>query len=364
MSGYYGDQNMRRKYVVSGLLIASCFLFLQAGCGDGYEKPPGTKPAGPSPRITFEKLAYDFGEVGVNSKRTDEIAFQNTGEVSLKIMNIEGCCGVSVRVNKLEFSPGETGKMEVEWTAKSYPTTMMWRVTIHSNDKENPSLTLNMKATLVQRIAWEPERIKLCLNEENAGCPKIKIRSLDDRPFSITGLKSTAECVTAEFDSSKEAKEFVLEPKVDPEKIRQNLKGSLSLDLSHPEGREISILFDVVPKYTLTPQLLIVFGAAPGKPMTRKIKVLSNFGKLPEVESIASKGEAIAVKMLGQKKIPGKDGYEIELEVTPTAPAVKGKTIYTDTFSLNLKGGEELSITCNAYYTAGGTKTKVQSEAT
>ncbi|MBN2316646.1 MAG: DUF1573 domain-containing protein [Sedimentisphaerales bacterium] len=358
---------MRRTWVVSGLLIVSCLLFLQAGCENGDKEittTPGTGSAGPSPKITFEKLDYDFGEAGVNTTRTSEITFQNTGDALLKITNVEGCCGVHTKLDKYELSPGETGKMEMEWKTKPNPTMMIWRVTFHSNDKENPTLTLNMKAKLVQRITWDPERLKLCLQEENAGCPKIRIWSLDERPFSITGLKSTAECITADFDASKEAKEFVLEPKVDLEKIRQNLQGSLNLDLNHPEGSEALILFDVVPKYTLTPQLLIVYAAAPGKPITRKIKLLDNFGKTPEVESITSKGGTIAVKILGQKKIPDKDGCEIELEVTPTAPAVKGKTIYTDTFSINLKGGEELSIDCNAYYTAVRTKTKVQSEAT
>lgn len=357
---------MKRKYVVSGLLIVCCLLSMQSGCVDGNGKPPapGAKPTGPLPRITFEKLAFDFGEAGVNTTRTNEVTFQNTGEALLKIENIQGCCGVNVKVNKLEFEPGETGKLEVEWTAKSDPTIMFWRIVVHSNDWENPAVTLNMQATLVRRIAWEPERLKLCLNEDNSGCPNVTIRSLDDQPFSITGLKSTGDSITADFDPSIEAKEFVLEPKVDPEKIQQNLQGSINLELNHPEGREVSILFDVMSKYTLTPQLLIVYAAEPGKPITRKIKLLNNFGEAPEVESVTSTGETIAVKMLGQKKIPDKNGYEIELEVTPTAPAVKGKTIYTDTFSLNLKGGEELSITCNAYYTAVSTKTKKQSEAT
>ena len=68
------------------------------------------------------------------------------------------------------------------------------------------------------------------------------------------------------------------------------------------------------------------------------------------------------MKMLGQKKIT--NGYELELEVTPTAPAVEGKTVYTGTFSLNLKSGEPLPVTCNVYYTKGRTKTRAQSEAT
>lgn len=339
---------MKRKSVVLGLLAAGCLLLQQMGCGERGKVTTGSADKGPSPKITFEKDAYDFGEVGVHTTRTDEIKFANEGEVPLKITDIETCCGVNVKLDKTEFAPGEAGMMKMEWTAKSQPTTMMWRITVHSNDRANPKVDLTMKATLVNRIAWEPKRLRLFLNEENAGCPKLTIRSLDHRPFSITGLKSTADCITAEFDPSMEATELVLEPKVDMEKIQENLQGTLSLDLSHPEGREAAILFDVLPKYTVTPPLLIIFGAEQGKPAVKKIKVLCNYGKAPEVDSVSSKSDTLDVKMLGQKEIP--NGYELEVEVTPTAPAVEGKTIYTGTFSLNLKGGEELSVTCNAYY--------------
>ena len=353
---------MKRKSVVLGLLVAGCLLLLQPGCGERGKITTGSEAQGPSPKIAFEKVAYDFGEVGINTERTDEIPFTNTGETLLKITKVEGCCGVDVKLDKTEIAPGETGVLKMKWTAKPQPSTMAWGLVVHSNDRAKPEVILTMEATLVQRIAWEPKRFKLFLNEENAGCPKLTIRSLDHRPFSINGFKSTAGCMTAEFDSSMEATEFVLEPKVDIEKLQQNLQGLISLDLSHPEGREVTILFDVRPKYTINPKMLIVFGAEPGKPMVKKIKVLSNYGKIPEVESVSSKGGAITVKMLGKKEIL--NGYELEMEITPVAPAVEGKTIYTDTFSLNMKGGEELSITCNAYYATGRTRRKGQSEAT
>jgi hypothetical protein len=142
---------------------------------------------------------------------------------------------------------------------------------------------------------------------------------------------------------------------VDVEKLQRNLQGRLSMELTHPEGRAITILFDVLPKYTLDPQLLIVFRAEPGKPTVRKIKVRSNYGKAPEVESISSKGDTIAVKVLGQKEI--RNVCELEVEITPMAPAVEGKIVFTDTFSLNLKSGEQLSMTCNAYYATGKAQT-------
>lgn len=346
---------MKRKPVVLSLLAAGCLSIVLAGCESGL----GSK--GPSPRITFEKNAYDFGEVGINTKRTDQIPFTNTGEALLKISDVEGCCGVNVTLDKTEFAPGETGLLKMDWTAKPKPTTMMWRLVVHSNDRANPEVTLMMKATLVQRITWEPKRLKLFLNEDNAGCPKLTIRSLDHRAFSINGLKSTADCITADYDPSTEATEFVLEPEVAVEKLQQNLQGSLSLDLSHPEGREIIILFDVLPKYTIDPKLLVMFRAQPGKPMVKKIKVMSHYGQIPDVESMTSKSDTFAVKVLRQQVIP--NGHELEVEITPLAPVVEGKTIYTGTLCLNLKGGEELSITCNAYYATSRPKTELKSEA-
>ena len=352
---------MKRMSVIVCLLAAHLFLFLPVGCVKNSNVKTGSEVKGPSPAITFEKNVFDFGEVGVNTKRTEEIQFSNTGEARLEITDVNTCCGVSIKFDKMELAPGESGTMKMEWTAKSNPAQMMWRITVHSNDRANPKVDLIMQATLVYRIACEPPRIKLFLEEENAACPNLTVRSLDDRPFSITGFKSTAECITAEFDPSVEAKEFVLEPKVDLAKLQENLQGRLSLELSHPEGREAMVLFDVLPRYTISPQLLIIFGAEPGKPTVKKIKMVSNFGPSPEVESVSSKGETIAVKLLGQEEI--KNGYEIEVEVTPIAPVVEGKTVYTGTFSLNLKGGKTLPVTCNAYYSARRTRTRVRSEA-
>jgi len=352
---------MKEESVISGLFAASCLLALLAGCGEQGEFATEAGAGGPSPRITFEKVAYDFGEIGVNTKRTDEIPFTNTGDAVLKITKVEGCCGVNVKLDKTELAPGETGTVTMEWTAKAVPSVMMWRLVVHSNDRTKPEVPLTMKAKLVQRIAWEPRRLRLCLGEENAGCPKLTLRSLDGRPFSITGFKSTADCITIDYDPSTEATAFVVEPKVNVEKLQKNLQGRLSLALTHPEGGAITILFDVLPKYTMDPKLLTVFGAAPGKPTVRKLKVLSNYGQVPEVESISSMGETIAVKMLGQKEIP--KGCELEVEITPLAPAVEGKIVFAETFSLNLKGGEQLSITCNAYYATQLSRPKAKAES-
>ena len=182
------------------------------------------------------------------------------------------------------------------------------------------------------------------------------ISSVDNRPFSITGFKSTADCITADYDPSAEATKFVLEPKVDIEKIEKSPKGRINITLSHPHGNSAVILFSVLPKYTVNPPLFIIFNAEPEKPIVRTISVLNNYEKDFEIESLSSKSNVVAMKILEKKKI--RYGYQLDVEITP--PAAEGKTRFTDLFSVSIKGGEKLPIRCNGYYkkTKAEAKTK------
>jgi hypothetical protein len=358
---------MKREYLILMSLTISCVLFSQIGCQKQAELPPtalvepnkpmekveaAPKPDKASPKITFENVVYDFGDVGPNLKKSGEFKFTNTGEGSLKIIKVGKCCGVVTKLDKNEYAPGESGVLKVEWASGPQPSTMQRKLSVHSNDMTSPEITLTIKAKVVLKVAWEPKRLRLFLDEENAGSQNITIRSTDNQPFSITGLKSTADCITADYDPSIKATKFILEPKVNTEKLQKNLKGRINFSLDHPQGNAATVLFDVLPKYTINPPLIIIFNAEPEKPLVRKISVLNNYGKDFEIESVSSKGDTVAIKLLEQKKI--RNGYQLDVEVTP--PAAEGKIRFMDMFSVNIKGGERLAISCNGYYSKRRTK--------
>lgn len=354
---------MKRKGHFFILIIGCCSLFLLPfGCqrrnqpaqenlispeAPLVEVKPAPQPDGRSPTITFEKTVVDFGEVGPNTRITDQIRFTNTGNVPLKITKIPSCCGVHTRLDKMEYAPGESGTIHVEWTSGTRPSPFTRTMVVHSNDQTNPAVTLTVKAEIVQRIVCEPERLKLVFDEDNAGCPEITIRSLNDEPFSIMGFKSTADCITADFDPSVEATKFVLHPKVSLEKLQKNLKGRINIDLTHPESHMATIYFDVLPRYSMSPPLIIVFNAEPETPTVKTISVLNNYQQDFEIESVSSSDSVIGVKVLEKKKITR--GYQLDLEITP--PAAGEGIKFSDKFEIHLKDNESLSITCNGYFT-------------
>jgi hypothetical protein len=340
-------------------LIVAFVLLLQFGCQEQAKTPEqptavlaklettGQQEAEmtlqadqPVPKITFEKVLHDFGEVPPRKKQVGEFKFTNTGEGLLKITEVKKCCGVVAKVSKEELAPGESGVLKVEYSSGQRAGTMSKKLYVSSNDEQNPKVTLAIKAKIVPKVAYEPQRMKLLLKGENSGCPDITLTSLDNQPFSINGFKSTRDGITADIDSSVEATKFVLQPKVDFEKMQSSSGGIISIDLTHPQCETVSIFFSVLPRFQSTPRSITISSAERKKPIGKKISVLSNYDEDFEIESVSSKNGFI--KVLNQEKIS--NGYQLNLEMT--LPNTNEKNSFRDMLYVNIKGQDRLHIVC------------------
>lgn len=354
---------MERKNLVL-VLFVSCGLFLQTGCQERTKEAVITQKKTEaaaesdktSPKITFENDVFDFGEVGPNKKNTGKIKFTNTGDALLRITKVARCCGVVTKIGKMEYEPGESGELEIAWNSGSQPSTFRRKLVIHSNDPKTPQTTINIQAKIVLQVDWKPKNLRLFLDEENAGCPKITIYSVDKQPFSIQQFKSTADCITADYDSSVKATKFILEPKVNIDAMPKNFKGRININLTHPEGRIATILFSMLAKYTVRPSMIILWNSEPEKPVVRKVDLLNNYRKDFEIESVTATRNIVGVKVLEQKEIT--HGYQLEVELTP--PAVESGTGFTDELSINIKGGEKLTVRCIGRYSKKKSKPAIQ----
>jgi len=356
---------MRRIYLVLIHLVVGCVLTFHIGCQEQAkltEEPaaaaslsPDKKAGAPrpekaSPKITFEKVVYDFGRVGPKTKHYGQFKFTNTGKELLKIKEVETCCSVAVKLEKKEYAPGESGVLKMEYNSTGVTGAKAKKLYVNSNDKASPKVVLTVKADVIQKVIWQPKSLKLLLSEENAGCPEITISSVDKKPFSITAFKSTLECITADVDTSVEASKFVLQPKVDMEKLEKAMRGNVYISVNHPDCEGFGIGFDVLSRFKIDPPLLIVFYVDPQKPIKRYVWILNNYGEDFEIESTSSK-EGF-VKVFSRKKI--RKSYQLGLEITP--PAIEGKGKFTDQFFIKIKGGEQLRIVCQGFYSGKSQK--------
>ncbi|MBP7051822.1 MAG: DUF1573 domain-containing protein [Phycisphaerae bacterium] len=337
---------------------------------------PAASETGPtdsatSARITVEKPVLDLGEIGTDSKVSSGFTFVNSGQDTLVIGRVHGCCGVMIRGVKdgQEYAPGEKGTLEFTYVTGSTPLSFKRDIRMETNDPDHKLVSLTIKASVVRRVETDPARLRLFLNQENAGCGPITIRSLDGKPFSIASFKSTANSISAQFDPNSRATEFVLKPQADMTKLQRNVRGVVSIDLTHPECGNVRLLYDVLPEFTVNPAHVMVFNIRPGQPMERDVWILSNYRDEFEIESVSSqKGY---MKLVEKKKVG--DRYQLRIEITPPAlgdeqgapassrdgqdPTAAAKRRdkkgpVADMLEVKIKDGETLSIPFRGFYAA------------
>jgi hypothetical protein len=363
------------------VFVVGCVLLAHVGCEEQLEGaktaksgPSGSKPAltelkqgtaaplpqqqepvnatstaqatGSLPALKFEKLMHDFGQVGPMTKNVCEFKFTNTGGSLLKITNVTKTCGCTpFTLAKKQYAPGESGTLKVSFNSGRHPGSATKRLYVSSNDKVRPRIALTIKANIAMKVEYKPDRLNLLLNQENAGCPEITLTSGDNQPFAITSFKSTGDFIIADYDPSAKSTKFVLKPKVDIEKLKKNLNGQIEIGLTHPESKTLTIIFDTLAEFKVNPRVVYVREAEPQKPVTKKVWIFNNYNEDFEIESTSAKKGTI--KVLTQEKVT--NGYKFELQITPPAAESKRK-VFTDVFSVKVKGGQQLQVTCYGIY--------------
>lgn len=87
----------------------------------------GNKQLGPC--IEFENTNYDLGSMRPLSSNKAIYKFTNIGSDTLHILNIKGCCGTKIGVDKKTYDPGKQGVVIVEFKTGSWPYSFKKQVT-------------------------------------------------------------------------------------------------------------------------------------------------------------------------------------------------------------------------------------------
>lgn len=348
---------MERNCPILTIFVISCVLFSQVSCQDQVgttlksetvmksaqqETEATLLPDESVPEIIFEKEYHNFGDIGADTTHLCEFDFANVGNGVLKIREIRSTCDCVVpELDKREYVRGDGGVIKVEYHSGKRLGPVTRVLYVPSNDKSRPAVKLAVVANIIAAIDYEPKTLKLSLKDENAGLPKITIHSRDNIPFAISDFKSTGNCIAVDYDLLTEKREFVLEPKVNVARLQNNLKGDITISLTHPTYDSIYIPFSAQPRFQLRPPAIIIFGSKPQNPIRREVWVHNNYGEHFEVESALP--EKNMIKVLSQQKVGNR--YRLMLEIVmPTTE--KEQTEFTDVLFIKIKGGEKLQLPC------------------
>ncbi len=313
-------------------------------------QPVQTKQSVPteSSKIKVENSEYDFGVVAPDSKdNKGRFTFTNVGQGTLKIDHVQSTCGCTVpELSKKEYAPGETGMVEITFHAPAHAGSVTKHLYIISNDPETPRAELALKAKVEVKVVAEPNTVELILNKDNAGMPSIKVKSLDNQPFKITGITVSGETMTFQFDPNEKATEHVLTPKVDISKLQALNSGVIQVNVDHPKAKQVLVSYNALPMYELRPARIVLQNAEPLVAVKREVGIVNNYGQEFEIESIQSRSGLM--KVVEQKK----DGKNIGLQLEITPPKQEGavRRYITDELNVKIKDGPTLTVRCSGWY--------------
>lgn len=310
------------------------------------KKPTKAKPQKGKPVLKVENPVHNFGVMGPNQKKSGEFKFKNVGDGILKINKVKSTCGCTVpQLKKKKYAPGESGVIQVSFRSSSRQKPVTKHLYIESNDSKKPKFELTIKAQVKVNIAANPKKLNLSIVEENAGAKPITITSKDSKTFAIKSFVSTKDIITTEFDPTVESTKFILEPKVDIEKLKKTLKGNVKINVTHPSSSVVTIPFSTKPPFELSRTRLIIQNALPGKYETKNIWVMSNYDTKVEIESITSTKKYMEIigRELKDKNV------KLTIKITPPQKTDKVRS-FTDSLKIKLKSGDELTIRCSGFY--------------
>ncbi len=130
-----------------------------------------------TPKISSDKMVYDFGQIGVMTKNTATFEIVNEGTAELLIKQISKCCGAIITINDIEVTeettltllPGQLAEVKAIYQAPSSAGKLSKQFSILSNDPVTPALTLAIKGEVKVWVVCDPEQISLSLREGKCG---------------------------------------------------------------------------------------------------------------------------------------------------------------------------------------------------
>ena len=315
------------------LLLLLIPLLCVPGCGPKKPTPPvpptepgitPTPPVTPSEsgrrkdagHLSVDRLIHDFGLVEKYQKLKTSFVLTNDGKETLKIGEIIPSCKCVLAPLKTKvLEPGRSVTLQITFTTPTQPGSSVQTIRIHTLPPALPAaLVVRMTADVKRYVTIEPQRFEIKLSKKKQPDIALKISSTDEKPFRIQGYQATDKAVQLVFDKTKAASTHTIPIKVDRSTLNTARKaGRITLRLSHPKSRSISIGYVLIPPYVSHPSARQFHNPQPGKKVQEFISIVSNFQEPFELDECLSENGLVQVKNI--EKIPNGFGYKLLLEM-------------------------------------------------
>lgn len=223
---------MKRFILLTLLTLAAVTGMLHTLYAEEETSPLATQPTAEevsavgTPKIAFEKTEHDFGEMEKQQSVKHIFKFKNEGDALLVIEKVRATCGCTgTLLSQKELPAGEEGTIEVTFRAGVSGGKSQKSIYVHSNDPEQPSAQLKIKATVVVPVEVKPRSLFWVVERDKTSIRMVKLVHQPEVKLNITDLK---------FSSPESAFSASVSPEADAEMPTYNIE--VTCDGSLPSG--------------------------------------------------------------------------------------------------------------------------------
>jgi Protein of unknown function (DUF1573) len=143
-------QSRARSLTAVALGLGAALAICQ--CEPGRPTPPPQPP-----KIVFDAVAYDFGQVVQGASVAHAFTFRNTGGSPLAIDNLKTACDcTAAAISGAALAPGGSDTIRATFDTSQVYGRINRAITVYSNDPSTPFATLTFRGVVKPIVAADP----------------------------------------------------------------------------------------------------------------------------------------------------------------------------------------------------------------
>jgi hypothetical protein len=233
------------------------------------------------PHITFATPVYEFGKVKAGDAVKYSYVFTNTGTGTLEVTHVQPQCGCTTAgdwTHKVET--GQTGTVAISFNSANYNGPVFKTVTVTSNDKSQPTFSLQLKGTVWKPIEAVPSFVYMNVPAESPGATSTSVRIVNnsDEVMAITSVESNNKVFQTEVTTNTPGKEYQIIVKAVPPLSPGNQQGQLTVKTTSTNAPtlSISVIMNVQAAVAVMPAQMTIPPAPLGSKITQSVTIQNN----------------------------------------------------------------------------------------
>ncbi|HMB70980.1 MAG TPA: DUF1573 domain-containing protein [bacterium] len=247
-----------------------------------------------APKAEIKPATIELGEIEEGGEYERYVELTNTGDGVLTLEDVKTSCGCTAAAvdSDVELKSGETQKIRVSFNSRNMEGGVTKKVTVKTNDPENPSIEIVLKANVHRSVKWEPRYVsfnQVGLGEEAEQVVTLEAdKNLDlqvSEAYVRGGLRGDKDSKLfsveiSERRSGEERDAYDLTVRMADKRKPQRISESLIIvtNIADKDTVKIPVRGEVSGRISFSPSYAVLALVNPGEETTRDVMLSASDG--------------------------------------------------------------------------------------